>query len=87
VVPCNRRTPPPVEGTMSEIVRCEICGKIFNRSYLGSHKRLAHPTAEGELSMVNKILSLYQRLSPPIQKQVRDRLAKLSQSKSSPEHP
>jgi len=37
--------------------------------------------------VVNKILSLYQQLSLPIQKQLRDRLAKLSQSKSSPEHP
>ena len=94
VVPCNRQTPSPVEGIMSEIVRCEVCGKIFNRSYLGSHKRLAHPEAsngptspEGELRMVNKILSLYQQLSPPTQKQLRDRLAKLLQSKSSPEHP
>jgi hypothetical protein len=79
---------------MSEIVRCEVCGKIFNRSYLNSHKRLAHPkefggptSPEGELRVVNKILSLYQQLSLPIQKQLRDRLAKLSQSKSSPEHP
>jgi hypothetical protein len=94
VVHCNRRTLPPVEGIMSEIVRCEVCGKIFNRSYLGSHKRLAHPkdsggptSPEGELRVVNKILSLYQQLSLPIQKQLRDRLAKLSQSKSSPEHP
>jgi hypothetical protein len=94
VVPCNRQTLPPVEGIMSEIVRCEVCGKIFNRSYLGSHKRLAHPkesggptSPEGELRVVNKILSLYQQLSLPIQKQLRDRLAKLSQSKSSPEHP
>jgi hypothetical protein len=79
---------------MSEIVRCEVCGKIFNRSYLGSHKRLAHPTAsdkpmspEGELRLVNKILSLYQQLSLPIQKQLRDRLNKLSQSKTSPGQP
>jgi hypothetical protein len=42
---------------------------------------------EGELRVVNKILSLYQQLSLPIQEQLRDRLAKLSQSKSSPEHP
>jgi hypothetical protein len=93
-VPCNRRTPPPVEGIVTEIVRCEVCGKIFNRSYLSSHKRLAHPEAcggsmsrEGELRVVNKILSLYQQLSLPTQKQLRDRLAKLAQSKSSPERP
>jgi hypothetical protein len=79
---------------MSGIVICEVCGKIFNRSYLGSHKRLAHPTAsgkpmspEGELRLVEKILSLYQQLSLPIQKELRGRLAKLSQSKSSREHP
>jgi hypothetical protein len=94
LVPCNRRTLPPVEATMSGIVICEVCGKIFNRSYLGSHKRLAHPTAsdkpmspEGELRLVEKILSLYQQLSLPIQKELRGRLAKLSQSKSSREHP
>ena len=91
--PCNRRTPPSVERIMSEIVRCEVCGKIFNQSYLGSHKRLAHPkdsggpvSPEGELRVVNKILSLYQQLSLPIQKQLRDRLARLSRSKSSPKH-
>lgn len=94
LVPCNRRTLPPVEGTMSGIVRCEVCGKIFNRSYLGSHRRLAHPTAsdkpispEGELRLVSKILSLYQQLSLPTQKQLCARLAKLSQSKSFREHP
>ena len=91
---CNPRLPPPVEGGMSAIVRCDVCGKIFNRSYLSSHKRLAHPTApdkplspESESRLVNKILSLYQQLSLPIQKQLRGRLAKLSQSKSSPGQP
>jgi hypothetical protein len=79
---------------MSGIVRCEVCGKIFNQSYLGSHKRLAHPTAsdkpmspEDELRLVDKILALYQQLSLPIQKQLRGRLAKLSQSKTSPGQP
>jgi hypothetical protein len=42
---------------------------------------------EGELRLVEKILSLYQQLSLPIQKELRGRLAKLSQSKSSREHP
>jgi hypothetical protein len=27
---------------MSEIVKCGVCGKVFNKRYVKSHKRLAH---------------------------------------------
>jgi hypothetical protein len=27
---------------VSQIVRCEICGGIYNRRHLSSHKRLSH---------------------------------------------
>ncbi len=39
---------------MSEIVKCEICGKLFNRRYVKSHKRLAH---DKKLNPVSRKLS------------------------------
>jgi hypothetical protein len=52
-------------------VRCEVCGGIFNQSYLASHSRLAHgkskgPTVRepGEDQTVRTIVSLYEELSP-----------------------
>jgi hypothetical protein len=51
-------------------VTCDICGGIFNQSYLPSHKRLAHsknrPSAAGpitEKEAIQKITSLYESLS------------------------
>ena len=51
-------------------VRCDVCGGIFNQSYLASHKRLAHgkskgPAASGagEEKAIQMIVTLYGELS------------------------
>lgn len=52
------------------MVRCEVCGRTFNQSYLASHRRLAHgkrketiaPDA-GEDETIQTIVSLYEELS------------------------
>jgi hypothetical protein len=51
-------------------VTCDICGGIFSKSYLPSHKRLAHsksrPATAGpitEKEAMQKIASLYEGLS------------------------
>jgi hypothetical protein len=55
---------------MSDIVKCEICGKAFNKRYVNSHKRLAHgkkpdpaSPVRSEPEVVEEILLLYQSLS------------------------
>jgi hypothetical protein len=66
---------------MSEIVKCCICGKLFNRRYVNSHKRLAHDqkpvAASSKLSepeVMQEILSLYGRLSDDKRKELQIRL-------------
>jgi hypothetical protein len=66
---------------MSEIVKCGICGKMFNKRYVKSHKRLAHEQkpniASSDLSepeLVQEILSLYGRLSNDKRKELQTRL-------------
>jgi len=66
---------------MSQIVKCEICGKVYNQSYLGAHKRLAHgtraepPATVSELEAVEAILSVYAQLSGKGRKELRNRLS------------
>ena len=64
-------------GIRMATVKCDVCGGIFNQSYLPSHKRLAHsknnpstatPTTEREA--IQKIVSLYERLSVKARKRV-----------------
>ena len=69
---------------MSEIVNCEICGRICNKSYLKAHKRLAHQrrlesfsAIRDEVEALEVIASLYARLSEQGKKQCRDRVAKI----------
>ena len=72
---------------MSEIVRCVICGGLYNRSRLASHKRLSHrekkaapdPSTTGEPNSVERILSLYKQLSNQSQKDLLDLLIKVTQ--------
>jgi hypothetical protein len=66
---------------MSEIVKCGICGKAFNKRYVNSHKRLAHDqkpsTCVSKLSepeVMQEILSLYGRLSEDKRKELQTRL-------------
>jgi hypothetical protein len=66
---------------MSQIVKCDVCGKIYSQSYLGSHKRLSHGKRESSHSpndesvTLEMILSLYERLSDAGKKEVLSRLA------------
>lgn len=66
---------------MSEIVKCEICGKTFNKRYVKSHSRLAHEKksspGSSELSepeVMEEILSLYGRLSDDKRKELQIQL-------------
>jgi hypothetical protein len=66
---------------MGQIVKCDICGKIYNESHLTTHKRLSHGKRHASLrsskngtASVEVILSLYEGLSEDQKKKVRDRL-------------
>jgi len=66
---------------MSEIVKCEVCGKAFNQRYVNSHKRLAHhkkldpaSSVPSEPEVVREILSLYACLSDEERKELQVRL-------------
>ena len=56
---------------MSEAVRCDVCGLVYNSSYVSAHKRRAHPEQYAmsnpgvdEAEVTLRILSLFRRLSP-----------------------
>jgi hypothetical protein len=66
---------------MSEIVKCGICGKAFNKRYVNSHKRLAHgkkpnpgPSVKNEPEVMKEILLLYESLSDEKRKELQVRL-------------
>jgi len=67
---------------VSEIVKCDICGGVYNRRHLSSHKRLSHgksrtanlSTAD-EPEKLEAVLSLYEQLSDEEKKKVQDQLA------------
>ncbi len=66
---------------MSEIVKCGVCGKMFNKRHVKSHKRLAHEQKSGlassalsEAELVQEILSLYGRLSDDKRRELQIRL-------------
>jgi hypothetical protein len=70
---------------MSQIVKCDICGRVYNQSYLNSHKRLSHsnggtavPSAESEPETLERIVSMYGQLSESRKKEVRIRLSNWS---------
>jgi len=66
---------------MSEIVKCDICGGVYNRRYLNGHKRLSHgkkdlaSQVKGEREGLEAIVSLYTKLSDKNKKRVRERLS------------
>ena len=73
---------------MSQIVKCDICGKIYSQSYLGSHKRLSHGKRESfscsskdQSATLDTILSLFQSLPDEQKKEVLSRLAACEQTK------
>lgn len=75
---------------MSNIVTCDVCGKIFNQSHLGAHKRLAHgrrpqgSVASAEPETMNTILSAYEKLSAEDQEELLERLEARSKRKNPP---
>ena len=74
---------------MSQIVKCDICGKIYSQSYLGSHKRLSHgkrdassrSSSRDECAILEKIVSLYERLPDERKKEALSRLVAMKQTK------
>jgi hypothetical protein len=67
---------------MSQIVRCDVCGGVYNQRYLRAHMRLSHrnsesatPSGNGELKILAAIMSMYTQLSDESKKTLRDRLA------------
>lgn len=73
---------------MSEIVKCGICGKSFNKRYVNSHKRLAHPeklnpssSAKTEPQVLEEILHLYESLSDEKRKELQVRLKSLASAR------
>lgn len=67
---------------MSQIVKCDICGGIYNQSHLSSHKRLSHGKREvstggiqGDRGNLEAIVSLYKELPEDSKREVLDRLA------------
>jgi hypothetical protein len=67
---------------MGQIVKCDICGKIYNQRHLSSHQRLAHGkrissfhSSKNEEASVGTILSLYEKLPEELKKEVLNRLA------------
>ena len=66
---------------MSEAVRCNICGLMYNSSYVSAHKRRAHPekfkkenSTLNEADAMLRMVSLFRQLSPEGQKDLLNRL-------------
>ena len=67
---------------MSSIVKCDICGGIYNQSHLSSHKRLSHGK-RGKSTRASKagagnleaIVSMFHQLPEEKKREVVDRLA------------
>ena len=66
---------------MSTIVKCDVCGGVYNQSYLHAHKRLSHGKKErakrtnSETEALESIVSIYAQLSEEGKKKLRARLA------------
>jgi hypothetical protein len=70
---------------VSEIVKCGICGKSFNKRHVNSHTRLAHKkksnsdsSAKDEQEVMEEILHLYERLSDEERKELQIQLKSLA---------
>ncbi|OLC86637.1 MAG: hypothetical protein AUH88_04280 [Acidobacteria bacterium 13_1_40CM_4_61_5] len=74
---------------MSQIVKCEICGHVYNKRYLQIHLRRAHGQPRGAASHVSseseaiqQILSLAERLSDEGRKRLLERLSAVTEKDS-----
>jgi hypothetical protein len=69
---------------VGQITKCDICGKIYNESYLGTHKRRSHSkhSSVNEPASLEAILSIYEKLPEDRKKEVLERLAAGNQTKS-----
>jgi hypothetical protein len=73
---------------MGPIVKCDICGKIYNQSHLTTHKRMSHGVREtprlhrSEPASVEAILSMYEQLPEERKKELLDRLMVGGQKKA-----
>src|SRR5579864_6274767 len=70
---------------VSEIVKCGICGKSFNKRHVKSHARLAHKkksnpdsSARGEEQVMEEILHWYEELSDEERKELQIKLKSLA---------
>jgi hypothetical protein len=75
-------------AAMSEIVKCDICGGVYNQRHLSSHKRLSHsktrtssPPAADDPEKLEALLSLYEQLSDAGKKEVLDQLTSAEQKR------
>ncbi|PYT99327.1 MAG: hypothetical protein DMG38_12025 [Acidobacteria bacterium] len=65
---------------MGQIVKCDVCGKIYNQSHLSAHKRMSHGQREklrsnkNEPASVAAIVSMYEQLPEEGKKEVLNRL-------------
>lgn len=66
---------------MSQIIKCEICGRVYNRSHLSTHKRMSHgigkrsnSTGAGQPEKLETLLLLYNQLSEKDKEQARNQL-------------
>ena len=67
---------------MSKTVKCEFCGKLYNWRYVSSHVNRSHPEiaravnpSKADQKAVEKILTLWEQLSPKAREQVLNSLA------------
>ena len=74
---------------MSQMVKCGICGRLYNERYLNSHvlrsRRKEYDSAsreKRESKLIEKILVLSQQLSDQGRKSLRDRLSVLARRPS-----
>ncbi len=66
------------------MIKCDICGKIYNESHLTTHKRRSHETprsSENNTASVEAILSMYDQLPEERKEEVRSRLTATGQAK------
>ena len=72
---------------MAEVVRCDVCGKMFSSRHVKSHRRLAHGSDKPAGSLAEEagmkmILGVYKSLSSQNKERVRAELAALDEESS-----